>query len=158
MPCILRHGPNREAVFRTFESESDWSQSVELQLACHGSDDSESHRTFVTRRVRSNRGVVEAGHGQWFGAFSDDVLVAQLGLVSASPALARYQTVETHPEHRGRGLAGTLAHYAGCYGLGELGAQRLVMVADPDYLAIRIYRSIGFEDSESQLQAERFPG
>lgn len=32
------------------------------------------------------------------------------------------------------------------------------MVADPDYLAIRIYRSIGFEDSESQLQAERFPG
>jgi hypothetical protein len=29
------------------------------------------------------------------------------------------------------------------------------MVADPDYLAVRVYRSVGFADSESQLQAER---
>ena len=147
--------PNEDAVFRPFESDNDWSQSVELQLACYGSDDSGSHRAFVERRVTSNRGLVAGGHGQWFGAFSDDVLVAQMGLVSASPALARFQLVETHPDHRGRGLAGTLAHYAGSYGLSELGARILVMVADPDYLAIRIYRSIGFEDSESQLQAER---
>ena len=26
------------------------------------------------------------------------------------------------------------------------------MVADPDYLAIRIYRSVGFADTERQLQ------
>jgi hypothetical protein len=31
------------------------------------------------------------------------------------------------------------------------------MVADPEYLAIRLYRSVGFSDSESQLQAERKP-
>ena len=31
------------------------------------------------------------------------------------------------------------------------------MVADPDYLAIRIYRAIGFADSEAQLQVERAP-
>jgi hypothetical protein len=29
------------------------------------------------------------------------------------------------------------------------------MVADPDYLAIKIYRALGFMDSERQLQAER---
>jgi hypothetical protein len=33
----------------------------------------------------------------------------------------------------------------------------LVMVADPDYPAVRVYRSVGFEDSETQLQAERGP-
>ncbi len=31
------------------------------------------------------------------------------------------------------------------------------MVADPDNLAIRVYRSVGFTDRESQLQAERLP-
>jgi hypothetical protein len=31
------------------------------------------------------------------------------------------------------------------------------MVADPDYLAIRLYRSVGFADTERQLQAERPP-
>jgi hypothetical protein len=29
------------------------------------------------------------------------------------------------------------------------------MVADPTYLAIRIYRSVGFETTENQLQVER---
>ena len=47
-------------------------------------------------------------------------------------------------------------------GISELFIQRpitttLVMVADPEYLAIRIYRSVGFTDSESQLQAEKAP-
>ena len=42
-------------------------------------------------------------------------------------------------------------------GFDELGAATLVMVADPDYLAIRVYRSVGFEDTETQLQASRKP-
>jgi hypothetical protein len=46
-------------------------------------------------------------------------------------------------------------HHASRYGFDELGARTLVMVADPDYLAVRVYRSVGFADSESQLQAER---
>jgi hypothetical protein len=33
-----------------------------------------------------------------------------------------------------------------------------VMVADPDYLAVRIYRSVGFDGTETQLQAQRAPG
>ena len=98
----------------------------------------------------SNRSLVAGGHGQWFGAFMGDTLVAQMGIVSAAPSLARFQSVETHPDYRGRGLAGTLAHHVSCYGLEELGAQTLVMVADPEYLAIKIYRAIGFTDSERQ--------
>ena len=31
------------------------------------------------------------------------------------------------------------------------------MVADPDYLAIRVYRSVGFDDTETQLGADRPP-
>jgi predicted GNAT family acetyltransferase len=66
--------------------------------------------------------------------------------------LARFQNVQTSPEDRGRGLAGTLVHHASTYGLTQGGARTLVMVADPDYLAVRIYRSVGFNDTETQLQ------
>ena len=98
-----------------------------------------------------------AGHGAWFGAFVDGRLLSQMGLVAASPGLARFQSVETHPDARGQGLAGTLVDHVSRYGFGELGATTLVMVADPDYSAIRLYRSVGFSDGESQLQAEKPP-
>ena len=48
-------------------------------------------------------------------------------------------------------------HAASRWALDELGAHTLVMVADPDYLAIRIYRAVGFTDTETQLQAMRTP-
>jgi ribosomal protein S18 acetylase RimI-like enzyme len=149
--------PNGEASYRAFESDADWARSIELTLACNDEYEPVGHRTFVERRVAGNRALVEAGHGSWFGAFLDGVLVSQMGLVTAGPALARFQLVETHPGVRGRGLAGTLVHHVSRYGFDTLGAETLVMVADPDYLAIRLYRSVGFSDSESQLQVERKP-
>jgi ribosomal protein S18 acetylase RimI-like enzyme len=149
--------PNSDAVYRAFESDDDWAQSVALAMACNDTYDADSHLTFVTRRAASNRAVAEAGHGAWFGAFLDGALLAQMGLVSASPGLARFQAVETHPDHRRRGLAGSLVHRVAEYGFGNLGAGTLVMVADPDYHAIRVYRALGFADGESQLQVERAP-
>lgn len=78
-----------------------------------------------------------------------------MGLVDAGGGLARYQSVETHPEFRGRGLAGTLVHRVAAYGFDEMNARTLVMVADPEYLAIRIYRSVGFNDTETQTLLEQ---
>ena len=74
------------------------------------------------------------------------------GPAPGGDGLARFQSVETHPDFRGRGLAGTLVHRVSGYGFDELGARTLVMVADPDYLAVRIYRSVGFADTEVQTQ------
>jgi ribosomal protein S18 acetylase RimI-like enzyme len=150
--------PNRDATYRPLQSDEDWAQSVELHVACQDRfDDADDHLEFVRRKVAANRALVEAGPGVWFGAFVDGVLLTQMGLVSAGAGLARFQTVETHPDARGRGLAGTLVHEVSRYGFAELGARTLVMVADPDYVAVRVYRAVGFVDSESQLQAERAP-
>jgi GNAT superfamily N-acetyltransferase len=150
--------PNREATYRQLTSDDDWAQGVQLRMTCNDDGlEPVSYRAFVTAKTETNRQLVEAGHGGWFGAFVDGQLVAQMGLFAASPGLARFQSVETHPDFRGRGLAGTLVHRVSRYGLGELGASTLVMVADPLYLAIRVYRSVGFADTESQLQAERPP-
>ena len=151
--------PNRDADCRQLTTDDDWAQSIDVQLRSND-DGTAPHmqREFVTARIASNRRLVEAGHGAWFGAFLDGLLVAQLGLVRADGELARYQTVETDPKFRRRGLAGTLVHRAARYGLDELDAHTLVMVADPDAEAIRIYRALGFDGTETQLQVERPPG
>ena len=112
---------------------------------------------FERRRVHQARLLAEAGHGACFGAFADDRLVAQLGVFSDGSGTARYQNVETHPTARRAGLAGTLVYQAGRYALTELAARRLVIVADPGYTAIRIYRSVGFTDTQTQLGLQREP-
>jgi RimJ/RimL family protein N-acetyltransferase len=121
------------------------------------SDDDPGYETFESRRVATDRATSAAGEGAWFGAFLDGRLVSQMGLAKAGPGLARFRLVETDPAYRGRGLAGTLVHHVSEYGFDVLGATTLVMVADPGYLAVRIYRSVGFDDTETQLQAERGP-
>jgi ribosomal protein S18 acetylase RimI-like enzyme len=149
--------PGSGATYRPLVSDADWAQSVTLRLDCDDRDAPSREVDFVQRRTASNRVLTETGRGSWFGAFVDGRLVSQMGLVAAGPQLARFQSVETHPDFRGRGFAGSLLHHASEYGFGELGARTLVMVADPDYLAIRLYRSVGFADTERQLQAERPP-
>jgi ribosomal protein S18 acetylase RimI-like enzyme len=151
--------PNHQATYRQLTSDDDWAQSVELRVACNDDDENgdPGHLEFTQRRAATNRALTVAGHGAWFGAFVDGRLLSQTGLVAASPGLGRFQSVETHPDARGQGLAGTLVEHVSRYGFGELGATTLVMVADPDYSAIRLYRSVGFVDGESQLQAEKAP-
>jgi ribosomal protein S18 acetylase RimI-like enzyme len=146
--------PNTRATYRPLASDDDWAQQVELARAGEtiGYD-----LPFVTAKTRAERRLVDGGYGAWWGAFEDGRLLSSMGLFTASEGLARFQSVKTHPDARGRGLAGTLVHRVSRYGFEELGARTLVMVADPDYLAIRIYRSVGFADSERQLQAERKP-
>lgn len=150
--------PNREATYRELVSDEDWKQLVDVRMACiDGSHETESYRVFVEAKVATTRDLVRQGHGAWFGAFEDGRLLSTMGLFRAGAGLARFQNVETHPDARGRGLAGTLVHHVSTYGLTDLGAHTLVMVADPDYLAIRVYRSVGFADTEIQLQAEKPP-
>lgn len=145
--------PNRDATYRRLTSDDDWAQLVELRSTGEDADEP----TFVAAKVGAERRTTETGQGAWWGAFVDGRLLSSMGLVTASPGLARFQQVHTHSDARGRGLAGTLVHEVSRYGFDELGAATLVMVADPDYLAIRVYRSVGFADTETQLQAEWRP-
>jgi predicted GNAT family acetyltransferase len=146
--------PNTEATYRRLESDGDWAQQVEVSRA---GEDIGYDLPFVTAKARAERRLVEQGYGAWWGAFEGDRLLASMGLFRASDGLARFQNVKTHPDARNRGLAGTLVHRVSRYGFEELGARTLVMVADPQYLAIRVYRSVGFNDSERQLQVTRKP-
>ena len=144
-----------DALCRALVSDGDWAQSVELRVRCQdGREDPATFRAFATAQARTRRQMVDAGHGGWFGAFDDDRLVCQMGLFAGGPALARFQSVETDPQHRRRGLAGALVCSVSRYGFETLRAQTLVMVADPGGSALDLYRSLGFAVTETQLQAE----
>ena len=147
--------PNHEATYRQLETDDDWAQRVEVGMAVDTEYDPDKHRVFVTRKAAHDRAMCEAGDATWWGAFVGGDLASVMGLVAVDGTLGRYQSVETHPDFRGRGLAGTLVHRVATYGLDERGLQTLVMVADPDYLAIRIYRSVGFEGTEVETQLQK---
>jgi GNAT superfamily N-acetyltransferase len=147
--------PNQGATYRALAGDDDWRQAARLRAVLREGEPS-AEPAFLQARLDSERAITEAGNGAWFGAFLDGKLLAQLGLVTDGDGIARYQNVETHPEARRRGLAGTLVWRAGQYGLSS-GANTLVMVADPHDAAIRVYRSVGFADAESQIGFEKRP-
>lgn len=150
--------PNGDAVYRQLTSDEDWDQEARLRPVQSTPDKFDPHHAAFRRaKAATARAMTEAGHGAWFGAFVDGQLVSSMGLFRAGAGLARFQSVETLESHRGQGLAGTLVHHVSTYGFDQLGAHTLVMIADPTYSAIRLYRSVGFADTESQLQVERPP-
>lgn len=152
--------PSTGARCRQLRSDEDWSQSIELRMRCRddSQEDPGSYRRFATAKAWTNRELVATGHGAWFGAFLDGRLVSQMGLLAAAPGLARFQSVETDPDFRRRGIARSLLHHTSRYGFEQLSAHTLVMVADPNYFAIDLYREAGFMATETQLQIERAPG
>jgi predicted GNAT family acetyltransferase len=93
------------------------------------------------------REMANAGLGAWHGAFLTERLVADCGLFFDDAAgVGRFQSVATHPDFRRRGLCGRLI-----WEVARAGLQRvptLVMVADDEYHAARIYESVGFERVE----------
>jgi RimJ/RimL family protein N-acetyltransferase len=137
--------PNQEAELRPLRSDADWAARLELSRAVHtwGGE-------FMERSNLARRAQVAAGHGQWFGAFLDGQLVSSLGVFNVGDGLGRFQSVETHPAFERRGLCGTLVHFAGTRALSSPSVDRLVMVADPEYHAIRVYESVGFQTQERQ--------
>jgi GNAT superfamily N-acetyltransferase len=146
--------PNESARFRVLDSDADWLAALELQEAGHGGS-AGGWQGFQGRRMQAKRRMQEQGFGAWFGAFDDGRMVSGLGVFGDGGGIARFQDVDTHPAHRNKGLAGTLVYRASQYALREMGAQTLVILADPDGPAISVYRSVGFRDTETQVQLQR---
>lgn len=147
--------PNREATCRPLAGDDEWDEVVELHCANNDRLEPQSYRAFAAQSVRERRAMVDAGHGQWFGAFLGGRLSSSMGLFTDGSGVARFQAVDTHPSTRRLGLAGTLVHHVASWGLSELGARQLVMVADPAAEAISVYRSVGFVDAEPVHQFEQ---
>jgi ribosomal protein S18 acetylase RimI-like enzyme len=148
---------------RPLRSAEDWRQHLLLR---HDEEEAEAHPVppghaqFLQRSTEESRRLVDQGRAAYFGAFVDDRLRSVAGIVSDGRGVARFQNVGTHPAYRRRGLASALLARAGTFGLADLGADLLVIVADQDGPAADLYHSLGFTPVEVQwgLSAPTGPG
>jgi ribosomal protein S18 acetylase RimI-like enzyme len=152
--------PNRDVAVREVATDGDWAAVEQLQVARSMASFGPDCERWARRMVAQQRRLVEAGRGRWLGAFAsadrDAPLAGDLG-VFVEDGVGRFQAVETDPAFRRRGVCGTLVHRAAEIAFAELGARVLVMVADPDQPAARIYESVGFARAERLVAAHRPP-
>ena len=91
----------------------------------------------------------------WFGAFSGEDLVANLGVIKCGKT-ARYQSVETHPDHRRKGLASHLLGIAATWSE-QKACDKWVIVTEETNEAGRVYRRAGFKPDVPTVNAYRKP-
>ena len=139
-------------------SGQDWAQSVARSVAENDRTDEhdpQSFERFAQGQALVRRALSERDMGASFGAFADDVLVADLGIVRCGTT-ARYQSVGTDDEHRRHGLASHLLGVAARW-TADRGCDRWVIVTEATNPAGRVYRSLGFEPDTGNAQAYRKP-
>jgi ribosomal protein S18 acetylase RimI-like enzyme len=148
---------NQEVTVRPLESDEDWEQATLTQIACREAGHTlEGYTRFKRDQMQRYRRMSQAGLGHWFGAFLGPQLTADLGLFKAG-RLGRFQSVGTHPAYRRLGICGALVYQASRYGFEQMGLETLVMVADENYHAAKIYESIGFTPQEHQVGLDWWP-
>lgn len=164
-PIVAPH-PNRSARI-DFITGSGWRALHELLIETREKDKHglAEYAEFAGRRVATWRVLAERGQGAWFGAWLDvdeaASLVAALGVfVEAQPGIdgrriGRFQHVVTVPAARRQGLAGTLVEHASRYAFEVLAADTVLILADPDDIACRVYESTGFRAQGRQQCLER---
>jgi GNAT superfamily N-acetyltransferase len=136
----------------------DWEQSVASSVAENdrtGDQEPQSYERFAQGQARARRALSDRDIGASFGAFADEVLVADLSIVQCGKT-ARYQSVGTGHEHRRRGLASHLLGVAAQWSASH-GCDRWVIVTEASNPAGRVYRSLGFEPDAGNAQAYRKP-
>lgn len=144
---------------RPLLGDSDWAQLLALRVAVARAEgrDSVEHAGFLRGAVSEAAAVAVGQVDSYFGAFGGGKLLSSLGVLVGPGGVARFQDVETHPEHRRQGLAGRLVSHAGGDALRRRGAVLLVIVADPMGPAIGLYRRLGFKEVETQVQMLMLP-
>ena len=164
-PISASH-PNRSTRIEAFAG-ADWSMLCDLLVETR---DQHKHSLsgytdFAERRIAGWRALAERGQGAWFGAWRDidgkATLIAALGVfVEAQRGadgrrVGRFQHVVTHPSARRQGLAGTLVEHASRHAFEVLAADILLILADANDIARRVYESTGFRAHGWQQCLER---
>lgn len=139
---------NHQVQIRPLATDQDWEEADLLQsMTRDDSYDFDEFLAFKKAQSLSYLKLIKAGRGQRFGAFMNDKLVADLGIFHED-GIGRFQNVVTHPDYRKQGICATLVYESGQRILQTGKVKTLVMIADPDYHAARVYQSVGFKPKE----------
>jgi ribosomal protein S18 acetylase RimI-like enzyme len=147
----LNQKTSLDFTIRQLVSNDDWVQSVENQVnSREPSFSKDGYRVYRQGQAKRCQKMVAAGLGAWFGAFTADRLVSDLGIF-CSGDLGRYQAVQTHHDFRRQGIAWALVFQAAQYAFANHDIDRLVIVAEANSPAQGLYQSIGFQLTENQM-------
>jgi ribosomal protein S18 acetylase RimI-like enzyme len=94
--------------------------------------------------------------GNWWLGWLDGQVAGSMGLFFDGP-LGRFQSVDTHPAFRRRGVARTMVAHLTQHGFARPQTERLVIVADQDYFAVRLYEQCGYRTLHRQYELFKPP-
>ena len=133
--------------------EYDPNQNIDQYLDVHydpkwsyGTD--EEQRSFMISSLRDFSSLPDNRQKKRIGAYINDKLVGDLGIFKVGN-LIRFNNVSTHRDFRRLGVCRRLVFEASNLGLTNPGATKLVMEADANYHAAKIYESLGFQHRET---------
>lgn len=155
LPHLAR--PPAQVNVRALMTETDWDRAVDNQVVCREEAFEErAYREFRRQQMDRYRKMVTTGLGDWYGAFIEGRLVADLGIFHDG-SLGRFQSVETHPGFRRQGIASTLIAEASRLAKTKYDTNTLIIVADEGSSAARLYETLGFQPVEKQVGLEWWP-
>jgi GNAT superfamily N-acetyltransferase len=140
---------------------------VELECLDDMPFEIEGYRSYRHQQFLSHAKMHAAGCLQWFGVWAEGVLVGCCGLLRDRPfavgegdnraatAVGRFQHVLTHPQWRGRGVCTALIRAVTTYAFGHWQVAELLLLAEPEESAIRIYKRLGYTQIESNWHLQR---
>lgn len=132
------------------DGDADWRAATEMLAASTDAAARPAYLRLVGGVMTANRRLVDAGRGVWWGAWEGDAIVGTLGLFRVDE-LARFQSVETHPEHRRRGIAGALLLRAAEEARRAWDTRLLVLVSEDDGPGVGLYARLGLEVAERRV-------
>ncbi len=136
---------NEQLQVKVISSSDDWEDMIQIQMAsAHDHLSLSEWESFYRKQATRYQEMEKAGFGHWYGGFFEGKLVSGLGIFHRN-GLGRFQTVSTHPDFQRRGFCQTLVYLSSLKALNSGHVEELVMCADPDYHAIKIYESVGFQ-------------
>jgi len=129
----------------------DFELAIEIQVAsAHDYLSKKSWGSFYRKQMEQYKRMIKRDLGQWFGGWIDGELAGSLGIFSDGD-IGRFQIVSTHPKFQRRGVCSSLVYHSTKYAFDKMGLKKLVMVADEEYHAAKIYESVGFKPTEYMI-------
>lgn len=156
--ALPAHPVRNPVVFRKLDLASESEALIELEMTHTQDFEPEGYRLFRRRQHQRHHAMQRDGLMQWFGLWCDGTLAATCGLMreGAEPGVSgRFQYVTTHAAWRRRGLCTALIHAVSEFGFTQWRLADLYMAADPDDVAIGIYRALGYRDIGSGFALQR---
>lgn len=142
--AIEHFDPPAGLAVRRFRCDNDWNAQYELSLTTRETvHEEQAYARFMAAQIAYRREAADQ-FGAWLGAFDGEQLAGSCGIYSIGDGIARFQDVGVRPKYRNRGIARSLVSAAGRFANERFGASQLVIVADADGAARRIYERCGF--------------